>query len=69
MNVILLVIVFISVLFINAESENTTQAKQESSSLGYEFVDNYDAINDFSRDWHDFQISLISSDQIGCFIY
>jgi hypothetical protein len=68
MNIILSAIVFISVLFINAESENTTQAKQESSSLGYEFVDNYDVIDDFSKDWHDFKMSLVSNEQIGCFV-
>lgn len=47
MNIIQLVIVLFSVLFINTGSDDATQANQESSSLGYEFVDNYDIIDDF----------------------
>jgi|2_EtaG_2_1085320.scaffolds.fasta_scaffold12051_5 hypothetical protein len=68
MNIIQLVIVLFSVLFINTGSDDATQANQESSSLGYEFVDNYDIIDDFSKDWHDFQMSLVSNEKNGCFV-
>jgi|TARA_Y100000310_G_C20686175_1_gene819165 hypothetical protein len=69
MNIIQLVIVLFSTFFINAGSDNATQADQEPSSLGYEFVDNYDIIDEFSKDWHDFQISLVSNREKGCYAH